>query len=609
MKNSLKPTLLACFVSVIIAGCASTEQTTNQTQTFSSPHKQTAQCLQWDGQPITVDVSASFKEGSTVKDFYSGQISTVQQGSVTFTPAADSGGLLLLESTNKKADTFSWDSASIYFVITDRFYNGNPTNDNSYGRSKDGQKEIGTFHGGDIAGLTKKLDYIEDLGINAIWITAPYEQIRGWVGGGMSGDFKHYAYHGYYAQDYTLMDQNMGTAKEFKQFVDQAHQRGIRVVMDIVMNHAGYATLADMQAFKFGETQNFDQPIETYLTEKWTNWTPAKGETWHSFNDFIDYGKRKSWQQWWGPDWVRTDISGYPSPGANDLTMSLAYLPDFKTESKKVVGLPTFYKNKPDTKAVEIPGASVRDYLVTWLSDWVREYGIDGFRADTVKHVEPEAWQALKMASSQAFQEWKLEHPDKVLDNNEFWMTGEYWGQGLSDSKLYEYGFDSLIDFSYQTDLAKKGMNCFSAMQDGYQQYADILNKRDGKLLSYVSSHDTKLAYGSIAKTLDKQKQLGSAFLLMPTAVQVFYGDETAREKGSRSSDKKQATRSDMNWQQFDAEHLAVKKHWQKLLQFRKRHQAVGAGQHILLSNTPYAFERRKNDDVVVIVYAGQMTK
>ncbi|MBE4116394.1 alpha-amylase, partial [Vibrio parahaemolyticus] len=82
------------------------------------------------------------------------------------------------------------------FVMTDRFYNGNPDNDNSYGRNKDGKYEIGTFHGGDLAGLTKKLDYIESLGVNAIWITSPLEQIHGWVGGGDKGDFKHYGYHG-----------------------------------------------------------------------------------------------------------------------------------------------------------------------------------------------------------------------------------------------------------------------------------------------------------------------------------------------------------------------------------------------------------------------------
>ncbi|MCV5869860.1 alpha-amylase, partial [Escherichia coli] len=89
-------------------------------------------------------------------------------GSVTMQPGPMSQGLLLLEEVDQQAEKpFSWDNATVYFVMTDRFYNGNPDNDNSYGRNKDGKYEIGTFHGGDLAGLTKKLDYIESLGVNA----------------------------------------------------------------------------------------------------------------------------------------------------------------------------------------------------------------------------------------------------------------------------------------------------------------------------------------------------------------------------------------------------------------------------------------------------------
>ncbi|MBV8657125.1 MAG: alpha-amylase, partial [Burkholderiales bacterium] len=129
----------------------------------------------------------------------------------------------------------------VYFVITDRFLNGNPSNDNSYGRKRDGEQEIGTFHGGDLAGLTIKLKegWFKQLGVNAIWITAPYEQIHGWVQGGNAA-FKHYAYHGYYALDFTVLDKNMGTPAELQEFVDTAHAQGIRVLFDVVMNHPGY---------------------------------------------------------------------------------------------------------------------------------------------------------------------------------------------------------------------------------------------------------------------------------------------------------------------------------------------------------------------------------
>ena len=69
------------------------------------------------------------------------------------------------------------------------------------------------------------------------------------------------------------------------------------------------------------------------LGEKWTDWQPKSGQSWHSFNDYIKYGDSEAWDKWWGKDWIRTDIGDYDAPGYNDITMSLNYLPDLKTES------------------------------------------------------------------------------------------------------------------------------------------------------------------------------------------------------------------------------------------------------------------------------------
>lgn len=387
------------------------------------------QCPKWDGGPVTVSVNDRFEEGSQVRDFYSGNTATVTDGKITLMPAATSNGLLLLEAedTSDKAP-FSWHNATVYFVLTDRFENGNPDNDNSYGRHKDGMEEIGTFHGGDLQGLTQKLDYLQELGVNALWISAPFEQIHGWVGGGTKGDFPHYAYHGYYTQDWTTLDANMGTRDDLQKLVDGAHQRGIRVLFDIVMNHAGYATLADMQQYQFGALYLKGDEIAKTLGENWTDWKPGPGQSWHSFNDYINFSDKAAWEKWWGKNWIRTDIGDYDSPGFDDLTMSLAFLPDLKTESVTPTGLPNFYSQKPDTRAKERPNYTPRDYLTQWLSQWVRDYGIDGFRVDTAKHVEMGAWQQLKNQANDALTEWKAANADKKLDDAPFWMTGEAWG-------------------------------------------------------------------------------------------------------------------------------------------------------------------------------------
>src|SRR5690606_13364916 len=193
------------------------------------------QCPKWDGSPVTVEVAQSFPEGSVVRDFYSMQTATVKNGKITLRPAPASNGLLLLESAGtSSAAPFDWHNATVYFVLTDRFENGDPTNDQSYGRHKDGMEEIGTFHGGDLRGLTSKLDYLQQLGVNALWISSPLEQIHGWVGGGTKGDFPHYAYHGYYTQDWTKLDANMGSENDLRHLVDEAHKRGIRILFDVV---------------------------------------------------------------------------------------------------------------------------------------------------------------------------------------------------------------------------------------------------------------------------------------------------------------------------------------------------------------------------------------
>ncbi|EOY5422506.1 alpha-amylase [Cronobacter dublinensis] len=556
------------------------------------------QCPKWDGKPLTVAVKETFPEGSQVRDFYSGNIATVTQGKITLTPAPGSNGLLLLERAESSAQAaFNWHNATVYFVLTDRFVNGDPTNDNSYGRHKDGMQEIGTFHGGDLRGLASKLDYLQTLGVNALWISSPLEQIHGWVGGGTKGDFPHYAYHGYYPQDWTKLDANMGTPDDLRQLVDEAHRRGIRVLFDVVMNHAGYATLADMQEFQFGALYLKGDELKKTLGDRWTDWRPGPGQSWHSFNDYINFSDKAAWDKWWGKNWIRTDIGDYDSPGFDDLTMSLAFLPDLKTESTQPSGLPHFYQHKPDTAAQSIDGATPRDYLTRWLSQWVRDYGIDGFRVDTAKHVEQAAWQQLKNEASAALVDWKAKNPTKKIDDAPFWMTGESWGHGVMQSDYYRHGFDAMINFDYQ-EQAAKAADCLAYIDPTWQQMAEKL--QGFNVLSYLSSHDTRLFR-------EGGPRAAELLLLAPGAVQIYYGDESERPSGPGGSDPLQGTRSDMNWQDLTGKSAATLAHWQKIGQFRARHPAIGGGKQTTLSlSQGYGFVRQQGDDAVMVIWAGQ---
>lgn len=495
-----------------------------------------------------------------------------------------------------RSEHFSWKNATIYFVITDRFYNGDTSNDKSYHRQRGGNyPDFATFHGGDIKGLTQKLDYLDKLGVNAIWITAPYEQMHGWTGG-KDDQFPHYAFHGYYALDWTYMDRNMGTVEEFREFVTEAHRRGIRVVMDIVLNHTGYSTLDDCVDYDFG---NFNGTPTA-------GWMPSSGKytMWSSDNDVsFNADTQGKWGNWWG-QWVRAfgdrswaSEAGFAPEGGDNYTMSLAGLPDVVTEKTASVAIPPFLKEKweqensgdylnyrlPNLDTWRLDNAgSPADYIIHWLAGWVEEFGIDGFRCDTAKHVELSRWKQLKEACNAALTAWRgSSRADEYAKNwtDNFWMTGECFGWQHGDTGYFtQGGFDSMINFAFNSSEGSQGR---TPGIDDWRYYANFCNGSNGRqVLNYVSSHDTGLHRPG------DQKKVATMFLLCPGGAQIYYGDETSRPMMSGCGDQSMATRSDFNW---DAVDNADNLHWQKIGQFRRRNPAVGAGRQTDLGGDTYA--------------------
>ncbi|EJT0553918.1 alpha-amylase [Vibrio vulnificus] len=554
-------------------------------------------CEVYQGGEVTIELGDSFKDGTSLRDAYSGQVVSVKKGKVSLTPSAQSGGLVLLElvKQNKKARPFDYRNANIYFVMVDRFNNGDTSNDQSYGRQKDGKEEIGTFHGGDLKGVIEKLDYIQRLGTDAIWLSPIVEQVHGFVGGGDSGSFPFYAYHGYWTRDFTKIDENFGRDEDLKTLVEEAHKRGIKVLLDAVINHSGYSTLADLQFDGMQVTTK-----EANLPEKWANWQPTSGENWHSYHSAIDY-QSQNWSLWWGADWVRTGLPGYQQPGSSDMTLSLAGLPDFRTESTQAVTPPQWLLENPGTRVVARDNYTVSDYLIEWQTDWVKRFGIDGYRVDTVKHVEGEVWKRLKQEATKSLDAWRKANGQSGAP---FWMMGEVWGHSAYRSPYFDDGFDALINFDMQKKL-DKGAACFSQMADTYRDYANtIAQQSDFNPVSYMSSHDTELFFSRF-KDYAVQRNAANALLLSPGAVQIYYGDEVGRNIGPYADDFHQGTRSDMVWQ-LSAEQQTLLNHWQKLGQFRRAHPAVGAGVHQEIEQTgAYVFSRTLGDDKVVVAFVG----
>ncbi len=469
-----------------------------------------------------------------------------------------------IETTSQEVP-FVWEGVNMYFLLTDRFNNGDTSNDVNFGRTKETGVLRG-FEGGDIKGITQKIEegYFTDLGINAIWFSPIVEQIHGATdeGTGVS-----YGYHAYWAKDWTTLDPNFGTVDDLRILVETAHKNGIRIVLDGVINHTGPVTEKD--------------PV-------------------------------------WDNDWVRTEPQCNYSNFDNTVNCTLVEnLPDVLTNSTKEVDLP-----KPLVEKWKAEGRYQQElkelndffeetgypklpkyYIIKWLTDYVREFGVDGYRADTVKHTDELVWENFKTECDRAFAVWKENNPDEVLDDNEFYIVGEVYNYGISGGKYFDFGdkkvnyfdnmFTSQINFEFKWNAAQ--MNSYEEL---FSRYDSILQNdlKEYGVLNYLTSHDDGQPFD---KERTKTFEAGTKLLLAPGGAQIYYGDESARDLTIEGTVGDATLRSNMNWDAIDANNETKKLlgHYQKLGKFRKNHPAVGAGIHKMISESPYVFQRTYSQD------------
>jgi len=467
---------------------------------------------------------------------------------------------------------FIWEAANIYFLLTDRFNNADPSNDINFDRTLETAKLRG-FEGGDLKGITQKIveGYFTDLGINAIWMTPVVEQIHGATNEGTGNT---YGYHGYWTKDWTAIDPNFGTKDDLKELVKAAHKKGIRILLDAVINHTGPVTEKD--------------PV-------------------------------------WPADWVRNDNPCTYQDFESTVTCTLVKnLPDIKTESNDAVELPPQLvakwkaEGRYEQEIMELDDffnrtaypRAPRFYIMKWLADYITEYGIDGYRVDTVKHTEAYVWKEFKNVTDYAFSEFKENNPGKVLDNNDFYLVGEVYNYGISNGQYFDFG-DKKVNYF---DNAFRSLINFEFKWNAKDQDYETLFSRNYKLLStdlkgygilnYLTSHDDGLPFD-----LKREKPFETAtkLLLSPGTSQVYYGDESARPLIIEGTEGDATLRSFMNWEEIGSnkETQKILAHWQKLGQFRANHPAVGAGIHQMISAKPYYFSRSfstegYNDTVVI---------
>jgi len=402
----------------------------------------------------------------------------------------------------------------LYFLMTDRFANGDEAND-AGGLGADplvsgfDPTDAGFFQGGDLAGVEERLDYLEGLGVSGIWLTPVFTNKAVQVEDASAG------YHGYWITDFTDVDPHLGTREELEQLVDAAHSRGMKVFLDIITNHT-----ADVVGYAEGDRM-------PYVAKDVAPYTDADGE------DFDDRAAAAS------DDFPATTASSFPyvpvlADGEEDLK-SPAWLNDVTVYHNR--GNTTF--TDEDSQYGDFFGLDdlwtedprVVEGMIEIYSDWL-DAGIDGYRIDTVRHVDDAFWEAFVPAVLEAAEDRGTE---------DFFVFGEVYDGSRAYTSRYttELGMQAVLDFPFQgaarafasgrgdaSDLA-----AFFAADDWYTD----ADSSAAQLPTFLGNHDMGRFGGMLvednpgaddAELLARDRLAHALLLLSRGNPIVYYGDE-----------------------------------------------------------------------------------
>ncbi|MDJ1114352.1 pullulanase-type alpha-1,6-glucosidase [Microbacterium dauci] len=401
------------------------------------------------------------------------------------------------------------DGKQFYFVMTDRFANGDPANDTG-GLTGDrlvtgfDPTSTGFFQGGDIAGLRANLDYIKGLGTTAIWLTPSFmnKPVQG------EGENISAGYHGYWITDFTRIDPHLGTNAELEAFIDEAHAEGIDVYFDIITNHT-----ADVISYEEGEYAYIDQATNPYRDANGDTFDPAD---YAGTDDFPELDAATSFpytpviaegeQDVKVPAWLN-DPTLYHNRGDSTWTGESVTYGDFS-------GLDDLMTEHPD----------VVSGFVEVYQDWI-DLGIDGFRIDTAKHVNFEFWE-----------QWTSEVREYAasVGKDDFFMFGEVYDAdpALLAPYVRDSDMNSVLDFGFQaaaTSFAKGGnVSTLARLFEGDDRYTTPDSSATA-LPTFLGNHDMgRIGYflDGADDALQRDRLAHDLMFLSRGQPVVYYGDE-----------------------------------------------------------------------------------
>ena len=456
------------------------------------------------------------------------------------------GASAVAAATPSPAD---WRDLVIYQVVTDRFANGDPANDAVEGNyaPADGSK----IHGGDFAGLTARLDYLSNLGVDAVWISPIVLNANA-------------EYHGYAARDFFSLAPHFGSLAELRRFVNAAHARGIRVIIDIVCNHMG--TLINSSGSGW--------PAYKYpagYTLKWANSGKRFAGVFDDLTKFHPYG----------------DIGNFTDP--EQILGQLSGLNDLKTEDA----------------AVQLALYQAAQFLIDSTD-------CDGFRVDTVKHVEMAFWNSwcanVRLHAAVAGKTHFLMFGE-VFDGDDA-KVGSYTGTMSGGN----YKFDSMLH--YPMYFTADGVFAFGdPPADLSSRYAALTNydaSTRERLTTFLDNHDNaRFLSSGIADQDESRLRPALAWLLAARGVPIlYYGTEQDFDGGGDPWCREDMWAGQWNYgpslgDNFDESH-ALFRFVRGLAETRRRHEALRRGATTELYAEAagpglYAFRRESATDSALV--------
>ncbi|MFE6408332.1 pullulanase-type alpha-1,6-glucosidase [Streptomyces sp. NPDC057837] len=419
-----------------------------------------------------------------------------------------------------------------YFVLPDRFANGDARNDKgglTGSRLATGYDptDKGFYQGGDLKGLTKRLDYIKGLGTTALWM-APIFKNRPVQGTGANASA---GYHGYWITDFTQVDPHFGTNEDLETLIDKAHDKGMKVFFDVITNHT-----ADVVDYEEKSYEYLSKGAFPYLTKDGVPFDDA---------DYAD-GRR---------DFPEVDRDSFPRTPAVTAAEKNVKVPSWLND-------PTMYHNRGDSTFAGESSAhgdfsglddlwTERPEVVSGMERiyqrWVRDFDIDGFRIDTVKHVNMEFWTQWATA---------LDAYAAKKGRDDFFMFGEVYSADTDVTAPYvtQGRLDATLDFPFQEAARQYASQGGSAQQlaaafgddykyttgkaNAYEQVTFLGNHDMGRIGYFLKQDDPKASDAELLKKAGLANEL--MFLSRGNPV-VYYGDEQGFAGAGGDKDARQS--------------------------------------------------------------------